>query len=171
MAMRRRLTWLAVAAGAVATLPLGGCVALVAAGAGGGAVAYVENGGVANFYAFYPTSVNQVSAASRAAFGEMGIRYNGEIRKRPSEYLIEGTTQEGQTVKVMLTSMATDVTKANIRIGTFGDKPMSLQFQKLLSQRLGMTASAEAPAGAVLPPAGSQSTAPQPPQQQTIPLQ
>jgi hypothetical protein len=101
----------------------------------------------------------------------MGIRYNGEIRKRPSEYLIEGTTQEGQTVKVMLTSMATDVTKANIRIGTFGDKPMSLQFQKLLSQRLGMTASAEAPAGAVLPPAGSQSTAPQQPQQQTIPLQ
>lgn len=171
MAMQRRLAWLAVAAGAVAMLPLGGCVALVAAGAGGGAVAYVENGGVANFYAFYPTSMSQVSAASRATFGEMGIRYNGEIRKGPSEYLIEGTTQDGQTAKVTLTSMATDVTKVNIRIGTFGDKPLSLQFQKLLSQRLGMAASAEAPAGGVPSSASSQPTVPQQPEQQTIPLQ
>ncbi|MBU2827549.1 MAG: DUF3568 family protein [Acidithiobacillus ferriphilus] len=173
MAMQRRLAWLAVAAGVVATLPLGGCVALLAAGAGGGAVAYAENGGVANFYAFYPTSVSRVSAASRAAFGEMDIRYNGEIHKSPSKLLLEGTTQDGQTAKVTLTSMATDVTKANIRIGTLGDKPLSLQFQKLLSQRLGLAASAEAPAGTGLPPpsASSQPTAPQQPEQQTIPLQ
>ena len=170
MATQRRLAWLVVV-GVVAVLPLGGCVALLAAGAGGGAVAYVENGGVANFYAYYPTSVTRVSAASKAAFGEMDIHYNGEIRKSPSEYLIEGTTTDGQTAKVTLTSMATDVTKVNIRIGTFGDKPLSLQFQKLLSQRLGMTASPQAPTGVVLPQASSQPAAPQQPQQQTIPLQ
>ena len=171
MAMQRRLAGLAMV-GAVATLPLGGCVALLAAGAGGGAVAYVENGGVANFYAYYPTSMRRVSAASRAVFAEMGIRYNGEIRKSPSKSLLEGTTADGKTAKVTLTSMATDVTKTNIRIGTFGDKPLSLQFQKLLSQRLGMSASAVAPAGVAAPPGNPpQATEQQQPGQQTIPLQ
>ena len=171
MLIQRRFTFLALAA-AVSALPLGGCVALVAAGAGGGAVAYVQNGGVANFYAYYPASMNRVSAASQSAFADMGIRYNGEIRKSPSKYLLVGMTTEGDTVRVTLTSMATDVTKANIRIGTLGNKSMSLQFQKLLSQHLGLAASATAPTS--LPPAQDNvpaEAAPQQPAQETIPLQ
>lgn len=169
MMIQRRLAYIALA-GVMTTLPLGGCVALVAAGAGGGAVAYAENGGVANFYAYYPTSVNRVSVASQAAFADMGIRYNGEIRKSPNKYLLEGTTKDGDTARVTLTSMATDVTKANIRIGTLGNKSMSLQFQKLLSQHLGIAASATAPASLALAPTTTP-TPPQQPAQETIPLQ
>jgi len=99
MLIQRRFTFLALAA-AVSALPLGGCVALVAAGAGGGAVAYVQNGGVANFYAYYPASMNRVSAASQAAFADMGIRYNGEIRKSPYQLSAGGMTTEGDTVRV-----------------------------------------------------------------------
>ncbi|WP_414041319.1 DUF3568 family protein [Acidithiobacillus sp. M4-SHS-6] len=171
MVNQKRLSLVALAA-VVATLPLSGCVALVGAGAGGGAVAYVQNGGVANFYAYYPASMNRVSAASQAAFADMGIRYNGEIRKSPSKYVLEGSTAEGDTVRVTLTYMATDVTKANIRIGTFGNKPQSLQFQKLLSQHLGLAASATAPQS--VPSArvntSAVATPPQQPAQETIPL-
>ncbi|MBN2680747.1 DUF3568 family protein [Acidithiobacillus montserratensis] len=172
MVNQKRLSLVALAA-VIATLPLGGCVALLAAGAGGGAVAYVENGGVANFYAYYPASMNRVSTASQAAFADMGIRYNGEIRKTPSDYVLEGSTAEGDTVRVTLTSMATKVTKANIRIGTFGNKPQSLQFQKLLSQHLGLAASATAPVGMATPQANTPAVAtpPQQPAQETIPLQ
>ncbi|PKY11530.1 hypothetical protein B1757_03965 [Acidithiobacillus marinus] len=172
MVNQKRFSLVALAA-VFATLPLSGCVALVAAGAGGGAVAYVENGGVANFYAYYPASMNRVSIASQAAFADMGIRYNGEIRKSPTDYILEGSTNEGDTVRVTLTFMATRVTKANIRIGTFGNKPLSLRFQKLLSQHLGLAASATAPVGLSTPQTNTPapSTPPQQPAQETIPLQ
>ncbi len=171
MSIQQRFALVAMT-GVLAALPLGGCVALVAASAGGGAVAYAENGGVANFYAYYPASISQVSTASQAAFADMGIRYNGEIRKSPTKYLLEGMSSEGDTVRVTLTTMATDVTKANIRVGTFGNKTLSLQFQKLLSQHLGLAASATPPASLSSAPV-SNVPAPeaQQPAQETIPLQ
>ncbi|MHB0888464.1 DUF3568 family protein [Acidithiobacillus sp.] len=160
--------WALIALGCAATaLPLGGCVALVAAAAGGGAVAYVENGGVSNYYAYYPVSLQRASAASQATLQQMGIAYNGNIRKTPNEELMEGTTTDGKTVKITLTSMSTQVTKVNVRIGTLGDKALSLQFQKLLSQHLGMAASAVAP-GSTVPESAAPSNAT--PGQQTIPL-
>ncbi|MGC8467194.1 MAG: DUF3568 family protein [Acidithiobacillus sp.] len=154
----------------LSTLPLGGCVALLGVGAGGGAVAYVENGGVANYYAFYPVSLNSASRGTQAAFQQMNIRYNGMIQKSANEAVIEGTTDSGQTARVTLTSMATDVTKVNIRIGTFGDKAQSLQFQRLLSQQLGAAASATAPSGTT-PSVGSGENSNQTAGQETIPLQ
>ncbi|MHB1202436.1 MAG: DUF3568 family protein, partial [Acidithiobacillus sp.] len=154
--------WALIALGCAAVaMPLSGCVALLGAGAGGGAVAYVENGGIANYYAYYPVSLQQASTASQATLQQMGIAYNGNIRKTPNEELMEGTTSTGKTVKITFTSMSTQVTKVNVRVGTFGDKALSLQFQKLLSQHLGMAASAVAPASAVpsegaAPPAQAQ---------------
>ncbi|AEK57335.1 MULTISPECIES: DUF3568 family protein [Acidithiobacillus] len=155
----------------LSTLPLGGCVALLGAGAGGGAVAYVENGGVANYYAYYPVSLSTASRGTQAAFQQMNIRYNGMIQKSANEAIVEGTTNRGQTARVTLTSMATDVTKVNIRIGTFGDRAESLQFQHLLSQQLGAAASAVAPSGTVPSPSTNTENANQSEGQQTIPLQ
>ncbi|MHB0889099.1 DUF3568 family protein [Acidithiobacillus sp.] len=161
--------WALIALGCAAVaMPLSGCVALLGAGAGGGAVAYVENGGIANYYAYYPVSLQQASTASQATLQQMGIAYNGNIRKTPNEELMEGTTSTGKTVKITFTSMSTQVTKVNVRVGTFGDKALSLQFQKLLSQHLGMAASAVAPASTV-PSEGA--APPAQAQQQTIPLQ
>ena len=158
--------WLALAT-LLAAAPLSGCVALVAAGAGAGAVTYVENGGVANYYAFYPVSVARASAATQAAFSQLGIHYEGMIQKNPAEVLIEGSDAQAQRVKVDITSMATDVSKVNIRVGTFGDKKVSLAFQQALSNQLGMQPTAQAPASVQAPAA----TEPAPEEQQTIPLQ
>jgi len=155
----------------LSTLPLSGCVALLGAGAGGGAVAYVENGGVANYYAFYPVSLSSATRGTQAAFQQMNIRYNGMIQKSANEAVVEGTTDQGQTARVTLTSVATDVTKVNIRIGTFGNKAQSLQFQQLLSQQLGTAASATAPAGTA-PSSGASGESSSPSTgQETIPLQ
>ncbi len=163
---------------ALSVLPLGGCVALVGAGAGAGAVAYVENGGVANYYAYYPVSISRASQAVRGAFSRTGIRYNGAIRKNPEETVIEGTDARGRTVRVTLTLKATDVCRVNIRVGTFGDKPLSLKFQRAVSRQLGIPASAQPLQGggqAVPPPAAGQGAPAQQPessqQQTTIPLQ
>ncbi len=161
--------WLALAS-LLAAAPLSGCVALLGAGAGAGGVAYVENGGVANYYAYYPVSVARASSAAQAAFSQVGIRYEGMIQKSPQEILIEGSDAQGQRVKVTIHSMATDVSKVNIRVGTLGDRKVSLAFQQALSNHLGIQPTSQEPA-AVQPPAP---TAPAPaaaPEQQTIPLQ
>lgn len=171
-------TWVP-AAVALAVLPLGGCVALVGAGAGAGGAAYVENGGVANYYAYYPVSISRASRAVQGAFSRTGIRYDGAIRKNPDETVIEGTDGRGRTARVTLTLKATDVCKVNIRIGTFGDRALSLRFQRAFSRQLGIPASAQPPAGTgqpVPPPVpGQAAPAQQPqsssPQQTTIPLQ
>ncbi|MDD3759679.1 MAG: DUF3568 family protein [Acidithiobacillus sp.] len=161
--------WLALATLAAA-VPLSGCVALLGAGAGAGAVTYVENGGVANYYAYYPVSVARASQATQAAFSQVGIQYQGMIQKTPTEVMIEGSDAKAQRVKVNITSMATDVSKVNIRVGTFGDKKVSLDFQRALASQLGMQPTAQAPAS-VTPPAAPAPAAPAPQEQQTIPLQ
>jgi hypothetical protein len=155
----------------VATVPLSGCVALLGAGAGAGAVTYVENGGVANYYAYYPVTVAQAAQATQSAFGQVGIRYEGMIQKSPNEVLIEGSDQQAQRVKVTITSMATQVSKVNIRVGTFGDKRVSLAFQQALANQLGLQPLAASSVASQAPAAPAPAPAPQEPEQQTIPLQ
>ncbi|MCE5388096.1 MAG: DUF3568 domain-containing protein [Acidithiobacillus sp.] len=152
----------------LATLPLSGCVALLGAGAGAGAVTYVENGGVANYYAYYPVTVAQAAQASQSAFGQIGVHYEGMIQKTPSEVLIEGSDQRAQRVKVTITSMATQVSKVNIRVGTLGDKALSMAFQNALANQLGLQplAQSSVPTQSVAPAPAAQE-----PQQQTIPMQ
>ena len=161
------------AAALLATVPLSGCVALLGAGAGAGAVAYVQNGGVANYYAYYPVTVAQAARATQVAFGQVGIRYQGMIQKSSNEVLIEGSDQQAKRVKVTITSMATQVSKVNIRIGTFGDKRVSLGFQQALANQLGLQpmAASSVESQAPAPAAAAPAPAPQEPEQQTIPLQ
>lgn len=141
----------------VLPVALSGCVALVGAGAGAGTVAYVENGGVTNYYAYYPVGIDQASAASKATMQQMGMTYQGAIRKGLGRETIEGITKDGKDVKITLDSPSTSVTKVNIRVGLLGDKPVSMEFHKLLQERLGQsttTAPASPPQAAPAAPGG-----------------
>ncbi|QQD72263.1 DUF3568 family protein [Acidithiobacillus ferrivorans] len=99
-----------------------GCVALLGAGAGVGGATYVESGGLAEYQAYYPVSLEQASAASRTVSGEMHISYTGSIQKKTNEKAIYGKTMDGTRVGVKLESPSAKVTKVNMGVGLMGNK-------------------------------------------------
>lgn len=141
---RRSYVYLALGCVAMAA-PLSGCVALLGAGAGAGATAYVESGGLSDYHAYYPVSLGQAGAASRAVLGEMHITYTGSIQKKANEEVIYGKTHDGKKVGITLESPSAKVTKVNMGVGLLGNKTLSQQFFRLLSQRLGVQSTVTPP--------------------------
>jgi hypothetical protein len=128
--LRQKGTWVPVIylVFAVISLGEGGCL-LVAAGAAGGAAAG---------YAYYHGKVCQAYyanfedawAATHTALNELGMPILCEERRDPSGW-IKSQTAQGDRVKIKLEVVPSRIpadgpmTQVSVRVGTFGDHPVS----------------------------------------------
>ncbi|TQN49351.1 DUF3568 family protein [Acidithiobacillus thiooxidans] len=141
----KQLGWMVAALCVGAVLPLSGCVAIAAAGAGAGSVAAVNAGILSDYHAYYPRPLGTVQAAVLQVFSEMHITYVGNVKKNPDKWIIDGKTAAGTAVNVILKSTSPGVTKVTMGVGLFGNKTLSRQFFSLLNQKLGVQATVKAP--------------------------
>ncbi len=118
---RWRLAGVAVLAGSLAAIP--GCVAAaVGAGAGIGTYAYATGA----LSATLDGTVERVAAATKAAFEELKL---AEANVKSDALLGEGKAKfaDGTSVKVDIKRISDKTTEIRIRVGTFGDKALSVQ--------------------------------------------
>ncbi|MDR7925891.1 DUF3568 family protein [Acidithiobacillus thiooxidans] len=141
----KQLGWMVAALCVGAVLPLSGCVAIAAAGAGAGSVAAVNAGILSDYHAYYPRPLGTVQAAVLHVFPKMHITYVGNVKKNPDKWIIDGKTTAGTDVSVILKSTSQEVTKVTMGVGLFGNKTLSRQFFSLLNQTLGVQATVKAP--------------------------
>ncbi len=141
----KQLSWMAAVLCVGAVLPLSGCVAIAAAGAGAGSVAAVNAGILSDYHAYYPRPLGTVQAAVLLVFPKMQMTYVGNVKKNPYTWIIDGKTTAGTDVSVILTSTSQNVTKVTMGVGLLGNKTLSRQFFSLLNQTLGVQATVKAP--------------------------
>jgi hypothetical protein len=106
------------------TLTLGsGCFVAavgVAAGAGAGTVAWIKGELDANLDRGYDASTN----AANAAVAQLGFAKVSEAKDAFNDEIIARTAAD-EKVSIKLSKQADNLTKVEIRIGTFGDEKMS----------------------------------------------
>ena len=98
-----------------------GCVAVVAAGAGAGAVAYVRG-------ELQGTVGGSLEAAERATNMALAQLQLVKINEKRDAFvsIVTARTADDKKVEIKLTKLANDTTKAQIRVGVFGDEAKSL---------------------------------------------
>ncbi len=99
---------------------LTGCI-VVAAGAGAGAVAYVQGALETNLNEDY----NQVVDATRGAIKELEFAKVSENKDALTAVLVARTALD-KKIEITLTNSGKRLTKIKIRVGVFGDEPLSL---------------------------------------------
>lgn len=109
---------------------LTGCIA-VAAGAGAGAVAYVQGALETNLANDY----NQVVEAARDAIKELEFAKVSENKDALSAELIARTALD-KKIKIEITNSGKKLTKIKIRVGVFGDEPLSLAILGKIREQL-----------------------------------
>jgi hypothetical protein len=120
----RFLLQAAAAAALLSATVLGSGCFVVAVGAGGaagaGTVAWVEGALTVNL----PNPYESVVGASNQALAQLQFFKLGEKRDALSDDLT-ARTAEDKKVEIKVTRVADNLTKLQIRVGTFGDKPLS----------------------------------------------
>lgn len=116
----------------IAALLLNGCVALVAGGAGAGAVAFAKG----EYQTHYEKPYDQTWHAALDALKEMGISVHNASKDGG---LLEGTKKDGTSVRIILQSAGSDTTEVRVRVGKIGDDDYSQQIDRAIKQRLGIT--------------------------------
>jgi hypothetical protein len=106
----------------LAVLPLqSGCVAVVAAGAAGTGVAWYNGRLESTLGGDY----NRVLNATRAALSQLEFAKVSENKDALKAVFISRTAQD-KKVEITLSKLTETTTKVEIRIGFFGDEPMSI---------------------------------------------
>ena len=119
---RSSLVFSLIFAAAVATSAVqSGCVAVVAAGAGAGAVAYVRG----ELQGTFTGSLESSERATNLALAQLQLVKINEKRDAFVS-IITARTAEDKKVEIKLTKLANETTKAQIRVGVFGDEAKSL---------------------------------------------
>ncbi len=119
--IRKTCLTLALAAG---LFGLAGCRLFVvgaAAGAGALTVAYIDGKVVAD----YGYSLDQVAAAARQAISDLGFAQPEEI-KDETAVTFNTHNAKGNSIKIAITRTSDKSSKVTIRVGTFGDKELSM---------------------------------------------
>ncbi len=108
-----------------------GCVAILAGGAGAGAVAYVRGEAKGNVNA----SVDRTAQAVSAVVSEMNLNL---IQSTSDEVSAEFTarTADDKRVRINLASAGNNITEVRVRIGTFGDETLSRDIFNRIEARL-----------------------------------
>lgn len=121
--MKRSPLFLALILSAIAATSLvqSGCVAVVAAGAGAGAVAYVRG-------ELQGTVSGSLEAAERATALALAQLQLVKISEKRDAFvsIVTARTAEDKKVEIKLTKLANETTKVQIRVGVFGDETKSL---------------------------------------------
>jgi hypothetical protein len=127
-----RVAYLVLAALALAN---GGCLVAAAGAAGGAALGY----------AYYQGRINQdfnatfedTWAAAHTALAELGMPVVGEMRESATTGFIDSRDADNNRVRISLESLTSPIpaegvlTRVGVRVGTFGDHPLS---ERVLSQ-------------------------------------
>src|SRR5262249_29182217 len=121
--------------GALLTLALAplisGCVAVVAAGAGAGAVAYVK--GEVN--TSLEDDLGSVFSAAQKALAELEFAKINDHKSGVDAQLVARTALD-KRVEIKLTKVADRLTKVQIRVGVIGDQDLSLMILEKIKKRL-----------------------------------
>jgi hypothetical protein len=113
-------TWLVVAA-AAGSMALTGCVAMVAAGAGAGAVAYVQGKLEAPLDAHYAKAVRAVDRAiEQLEFARISEK------KDALTAIFVARTAEDKKVTIRVSKVGDQSSRVEIRVGLFGDETLSM---------------------------------------------
>jgi len=117
-------------------LVLYGCGALIGAGAGAAAGAAGTKYAQGNLETTYPVGLQQAVKASQNAMQQSQIQIT-DTRVDPTKAEIEGTrTSDGAPVKIILTPMAPNSTKADIRVGKLGDENAARVLNRMIFEGL-----------------------------------
>jgi len=116
------------AAAAILALVNGGCLWVAAGAAGGAAVGAAYYYG--KVYQTFPSSLDDGMAASRTALSDLGMPVLEEQRDGGNAF-IKSQTSDGDPVRIYLEPEASKfpadgpLTKVTVRVGAFGDHPVS----------------------------------------------
>ena len=113
---------------------LTGCVALVAGGAGAGAVAFAKG----EYVASYERNYEQTWQAALDTMKEERISLHDSSKDGG---LMEGNRTDGEDVKLVLESVKPDSTEVRIRVGNLGMRSTPDGLIKKIGQRLGIKSS------------------------------
>lgn len=84
----------------------------------------------------YPASLTQATTAAKEALQEIGMSYDAVVSRTPTQVLIQGVTSKHQVVQVTLDAHNARQTEVSIHSGYYGNKRLSLRFQRLLAEDL-----------------------------------
>lgn len=114
-----------------AALSLSGCGVVLIGGAAAGTVGYVSGELTATLNSPY----EQVVAAADRAIAENSI---SEISKTLEKYQVSYVlkTVQGDKIEMHIAYTTTDLTNISIRVGIFGDEPLSRQILNEIESRL-----------------------------------
>ncbi len=110
-----------------------GCVAVVAAGAAGGAGTYVWASGKLTFTT--SSTITECHDATIAAFQDLGIKLVSDSTDKLSGR-IRGTTTAGESVAIDLEPQGARVTSIDIRVGFWGSKGQSTKVADTIKRHL-----------------------------------
>lgn len=110
---------------------LQGCAALVAGGAGAGAVAYVKG----EYRITYDAPLEKTWDATFQALKQMDITVYNSV-KAGKEPRIEGTRKDGTNVRVAFETPSAEKTTVKIRVGKFGDEEASRAIDRRIYEEL-----------------------------------
>ncbi len=153
--------WVCVAA-AVAALSSSGCLALaLGTAAAGGAASYAYVRG--RITDEFPADLVTTWTAAHAALVDLGLPVLGVERSREGEGSLTSQTPDGKKVTVELEARPAlpPVTRVHVRVGLWGDAPLSERLFNQMHARL-TPAVQPVPVIAVEPPAPPPETAPPP---------
>jgi Protein of unknown function (DUF3568) len=129
---RVRVAYLVLAGLALAN---GGCLVAAAGAAGGAAVGYAYyQGKVSQDFA---ATFEDTWAAAHTALAELGMPVEGETRESATTGSIDSRDADNNRVRIALESLTSPIpaegilTRVGVRVGTFGDHPLS---ERVLSQ-------------------------------------
>ena len=128
----RGLLALGLAAGLLALMP--GCIAVVAGAAGAGsAVAYTTG----KMTAEVPTSLERTEKATREAIRQLGFAQVSEKADALNAVFICRTALD-KRVRIELGRVGDGITRVEIRVGVFGDEPVSQSVLERIKSDLGV---------------------------------
>jgi hypothetical protein len=117
------------------------CCFLLAGCASSSAPASAQNRGIhhneaGDYFAFYPFPLTKTTVAAKEALRRLGMDYDAETIRTPSQIVINGMSTNHYNVKVSLEAINPDLTKATIHVDYYGEKTLSFRFQHLLAEHL-----------------------------------
>jgi hypothetical protein len=125
----------------LATLPAGGCAALVAAGVGAGAgvgtYAFVEG----NATATEKADMDKTWAAAQKTVADMEFTVKS-TKKDEMQAKLYAERADGKDVTITLDRKGQELTEISVRVGVFGDEPTSRVIIDSISHNLGETKTA-----------------------------
>ena len=117
-------------------LVLQGCALLVGAGAGAAAGIAGTKYAQGNLETTYPVGLQQAVKAAQNAMQQSQMQIT-DTRMDSTKAEIEGTrTSDGAPVRIVLTPLGTNSTKADIRVGKLGDENAARVLNRLIFESL-----------------------------------